>query len=30
MLREVKKLHGVALRATDRELGSVDEILFDD
>ena len=30
MLREVKKLHGATLRATDAELGSVDEILFDD
>ncbi len=30
MIREVKKLHGVALSASDGELGSVDEILFDD
>ncbi len=30
MLREVKKLHGAVLRAYDGELGSVDEILFDD
>lgn len=30
MLREVKKLHGVTLRAYDGDLGSVDEILFDD
>jgi len=30
MLREVKKLHRAVLRAADGELGSVDEILFDD
>ncbi|MGI4789085.1 MAG: PRC-barrel domain-containing protein [Janthinobacterium lividum] len=30
MLREIKKLHGIILRTTDGELGSVDEILFDD
>lgn len=30
MLREVKELHGAVLCATDGEIGSVDEILFDD
>lgn len=30
MIREVKKLHGSVLRATDGELGSVNELLFDD
>lgn len=30
MLREVKKLHGATLRAYDGDLGSVDEVLFDD
>ncbi len=30
MLREVKKLHGAVLRAQDGEIGSVDDILFDD
>ncbi|BDI34104.1 hypothetical protein CCAX7_61550 [Capsulimonas corticalis] len=30
MLRRVKELHGVKLRARDGEIGSVDEILFDD
>ena len=30
MLREVKRLRGVALRAQDGEIGSVDEVLFDD
>ena len=30
MLREVKKLHGALLCAYDGDLGSVDEILFDD
>ena len=30
MLREVKSLHGATLRAQDGELGSVDDILFDD
>jgi uncharacterized protein YrrD len=30
MLRGVKELHGAKLRASDGEIGSVDEILFDD
>ncbi|MDQ2687426.1 MAG: PRC-barrel domain-containing protein [Armatimonadota bacterium] len=30
MLRELKELHGNALHATDGEIGSVDEVLFDD
>jgi uncharacterized protein YrrD len=30
MLREIKGLHGAVLRAQDGEIGSVDDILFDD
>jgi uncharacterized protein YrrD len=30
MLRAIKKLHGCVLRASDGEIGSVDEVLFDD
>ena len=30
MLRGVKGLHGDSLRARDGEIGSVDEVLFDD
>ena len=30
MLREVKGLHGAVLRAQDGEIGSVDDIRFDD
>jgi hypothetical protein len=30
MLREIKRLHGAVLHAQDGEIGSVDDILFDD
>src|ERR1700678_379977 len=30
MLRNVKDLHGFAIRATDGELGTVDQLYFDD
>lgn len=30
MLKEVKRLHGLAIRAQDGDIGTVDEILFDD